>query len=247
MELVHHTRLNIKKIRALLDVLEYKDNSSNNILIMKKIDSLFVRLGYLRDTQVQLSLLEFYRKRVGEEVDEIVDHINKGKKKINSNLKKKIRKLNPFDITLLNQRFDETIEYLDNENLDEKFQQKVDQVFNQIIKLISDSTDEDVLHRIRILLKELIFNLSIMKKAKVNTKYNSTFSVLFNSIHKKLGDWHDLSVFMSLINKIDNCSGRANDLLRLVESDKRQIHQVIVEELKKLREINPKKTKRGDV
>jgi len=247
MELVHNTRLNIKKIRTLLDALDYMDNSSSNILIMKKINSLFVHLGYLRDNQVQLSILEFYRKRVGEEVDVIIGYINKGKKKINSNLKKRIRKINPFDITLLNQRFDETIECLDNEGLEEKFQRKVDQGFKQVIELISDSTDEDVLHRIRILLKELIFNLSIMKKAKVNTKYNSAFSVLLNNINKKLGNWHDLSVFMNLINKIDNCSGQANNLLRLVESDKRLIHLEIVEELKKLREINPKKTKRGDV
>jgi CHAD domain-containing protein len=247
MGLVHNTRLNIKKIRALLDALDYKDNSSSNILIMKKINSLFVRLGYLRDVQVQLSLLEFYRKRVGEEVDDIIDSINKGKKKINRNLKKKIQKLNPFDIILLNQRFDESIEYLDSDNLKEKFQLKVDQVFNQIIKLISDSRDEDVLHRIRILLKELIFNLSIMKKAEMNTKYNSTFSVFLNNIHKKLGDWHDLSVFLSLINKIDKCRGRANNLLRVVETDKGLIQQEIVDELKKMREIKPKKTKRGVV
>lgn len=247
MELVHNVRLNIKKIRTLLDALDYKDNSSSNIFIIKKIDSLFVHLGYLRDIQVQLSLLAFYRKRVGEEVGVIIDYINKGKKKINSNLKKKSRKINLFDITLLNQRLDETVECLDNENLEEKFQQKVDHGFNQVVELIRDSTDEDVLHRIRILLKELIFNLSIMKKAEVNTRYNSAFSVLINNIHKKLGDWHDLSVFMSLISKIDNCSGRVNNLLQLVESDKRLIHQEIVEELKKLREINPKKTKRGDV
>ncbi|NOU19018.1 MAG: CHAD domain-containing protein [Bacteroidales bacterium] len=247
MELVHNIRLNIKKIRALLDALDYRDNSSNYILIMKKVNSLFARLGYLRDAQVQVSLLEFYRERVGEEVDDIIDNINKRKKKINSNLKKKIRKLNPFDITLLNQRFDETIECLDNENLEEKFQRKVEQGFNQVIELISDSTDEDVLHRIRILLKELTFNLSIMKKAKVKTKYNSTFSVLLNSIHKKLGNWHDLFVFLSLINEIDDCCGRAINLLQIVESDKGLIHQEIVEDLKKLRGIKPKKTKRGDI
>lgn len=247
MELVHNTRLNIKKVRALLDALDYKDNSSSHILIMKKINSLFVRLGYLRDAQVQLSLLEFYRKRVGEEVDGIIDNINKGKKKINSNLKKKIRKLDPFDITLLNQRFDESVENLDNENLDEKFQQKVDQGFNQVIELIGDSPDEDVLHRIRILLKELIFNLSIIKKAKVNTKYNSTFSVLLNNVHKKLGDWHDLSVFLNMVNNIDNYNGRANNLLLIVETDIGLIHQEIVEELNKMGEIKPKKTKRGDV
>ena len=241
MELVHNIRLNIKKIRTLLDVLDYKDNSPSNTLIVKKIDSLFAHLGYLRDNQVQLSLLKFYRKRVGEEVDDIIDYINKGKKKINSNLKKKIRKINLFDITLLNQRFDETIECLDNENLEEKFQRKVEQGFNQVIELISDGTDEDVLHRIRILLKELTFNLSIMKKANVKTKYNSTFSVLLNSIHKKLGNWHDLFVFLSQINKIDNCSGRVNNLIRLVESDNRLIHQEIVEDLKKLRGIKPKK------
>lgn len=241
MELVHNTRLNIKKIRTLLDALDYKENTSSNILIMRKIESLFVQLGYLRDIQVQLSLLAFYRKRVGEEVGVIIDYINEGKKKINSNLKKKIRKIDLFDITLLNQRFDETIECLDNENLEEKFQQKVDQGFNQVVELISDSTDEDVLHRIRILLKELIFNLSIMKKGKVNAKYNSAFSVLLNNVHKKLGNWHDLSVFVNLINKIDNCSGRANSLVLLVESDKMLIHHEIIEELNKLKEIKAKK------
>ncbi|NVO12176.1 MAG: CHAD domain-containing protein [Bacteroidales bacterium] len=238
VELVHSLRLNIKKIRALITAIDYKGDSLNDILIFKRIDSFFIRLGYLRDGHVQMILLEFYRKRVGEEVDGIVDYINRGKKKINKSIEKKIRKINIFDIILLNQRFDETIESLDNEKIEEKVQQKVDLLFNQIVQLTSDDLGEEVLHRIRKLIKELIYIFSTIKKAKMNTKYNSSFTLFLNTLQQKLGRWHDLSVLVELINEIDSCSGRSKNLLQVVEYDKRVIQMEIAGDLRKLRDFN---------
>jgi len=237
---VHNLRLSIKKIRALLEVVGFRDDALKGVQILKKIDSLFLHSGHLRDIHVQTILLESYRIQVGEEVDFIIAGIKKEKKKINKQLQNRIRRINPFDIVLLNQRLDNTIESIDSNTLESHCRLKIDQLLDQIIQIISDIPDENMLHRIRILLKELIYTYSIIKKGRLKINFDAEFIKKLNNLQQKLGYWHDLKVLFDRIAKVDNHNEKLSRLLRRVNSDKSAFHAEIIDSLSQVAIIKAK-------
>jgi CHAD domain-containing protein len=77
-------------------------------------------------------------------------------------------------------------------------------LFEQIVQQIINDPKEKTLHRIRIMLKELIYALSIFKKGKMSTDFSADEIKNLNSLQQELGSWHDRVILLSRIAKEKN-------------------------------------------
>ena len=236
MEGVHTLRLSIKRIRALLKLLD-QDTSTYGSEVVKQIDGLFRYSGELRDIQVQSILLESYRERVGGVVDLFQKEIFQESKRIKKQFKIQVQSINHFDLVLINQRLDNCIEALSDETLDGNCIKKVDVLLNQICQMYSESQEDKNLHRIRIKLKELLYFISILKKGKIKIKYDIILNKRLNSLQQKLGDWHDLELLLNRIVRIEKPNEGGSILLFHLAKDKNKLKLEIVGGLNKLREL----------
>jgi len=231
IETVHKLRLSIKQLHALFNILDYSDGSRKKSKILIRIDSLFLSSGNLREIQVQIELLRKYRKQVGVVVDKLIANLLQEGKRIEKRHKEKIAKVNSFDITLLNQRLDNAIEGLDDRKIDNILRAKADALILQIFEMCNENLDETKLHRIRIILRELIYNFSIVKKSKIKLRYSSSFIRSVNNLQQDLGVWHDLKVLSDRMVKAENLKGELVSLLWLVENDKNSIQKKVIDDL----------------
>jgi CHAD domain-containing protein len=229
---VHNLRLSIKRVRALLILIDQAENLNESELI-KQIDSLFLYSGQLRDIHIQTILLESYRAKVGTEVDFFISYIKKGKNKIIKRLENSVRQVDFFDIVLFNQRLDCFIESLDSSSHEKNCRLKVVRLYEQILQQVNENSSEKALHRIRIMLKELIYSLSIFKKGKLTIDFNVEDIKNLNNLQQKLGNWHDLTILLNKIT-IEN-SKLGGILLQQVKSDIKSLQTEIISSLKNLK------------
>lgn len=244
IESVHKLRLSIKRLRALLKILDYADGSSKKAKLLKRIDSVFLLSGNLRDVQVQIDLLRIYRNQVGGVVDELISALGKEEKRVARRHKSEITKIDPFDVILLNQRLDNAIEVLDDRMIDNILRTKADGQISQIIQISSGNLDEHKLHRIRVILRELIYTLSIMRKGRPQLNYTSPFILPIKNLQQKLGKWHDLKVLLDRLVQADYPKLQLVHLLRFIEADKHAIRIEVIDDLMNLKLV--KRNKRGN-
>ncbi len=235
IESVHKLRLSIKRLRTLFKILDYSDSATKKTKLQKRIDSLFLYSGYLRDIHVQIDLIRIYRDQIEEVVDTFVSSLINEEKEIKKRYEKEKVKINPFEIVLLNQRLDNTIEELSDSMIENYLRTKIEEQFLLMSRRIDENLDENNLHRIRIMLKELIYTLSIIKKEKIKLKYSQSFVTSLNNLQQKLGRWHDLKVLFDRAIKANNLKIELVELLKFIEVDKNIIQNEVVDDLMKLK------------
>ena len=228
IEAVHNLRLSVKRIRALLKLLDQESYLIDSKLI-KQIDTLYLYSGQLLDIHIQILLLELYRDKVGNEVEIVANSIGKGKKSIFKRLDKSVQVVDLFDIVLLNHRLDCYVESIDSLAHETICRQRIDMLHEQIVQQIAENPSEKTLHRIRIMLKELIYTLSIFKKGKLTTNYTAADIKKLNSLQQTLGSWHDSIVLLNKIRSIAEERGTSYQLSELVENDVTEIQKRIIE------------------
>ncbi len=246
IELVHKLRLSIKKLHTLFKIIDCNDGLIENLKTIKLIDRVFVNSGNLRDIQLQIKLLTFYDDIVGDECNSFILIFEKENRKVEANLKRSIKQLNHFDIVLLNQRLDNTIEAANNGILTKEFWNKIEDQYSKIQQISNENQDENKLHCIRIMLKDLIYLLSIVKHDESKRfKFRAAMIVYINKLQQKIGSWHDLKVLTERISRTE--SGRAGSvyLLQRINSDKNSIQIAIQEDLNELNGMNLFKIEKG--
>lgn len=233
IEFVHALRLCVKKIHTLLKVIDYSDNCKKDSKILKKIDRVFFHSGNLRDIQVQILILKLYKNKKGVEIGYLIKHLMNGKKKEVMKFKRSIASISPFDIVILNQRVDEVVEKLTDATIECTCKDKAEELLRQIINSSKAINDENSLHHIRIMLRELIYILNIIKKNHKGFKYSKLFISELDDLQLKLGNWHDLKILLEDIGKFD-CANRASALLQAIAIDKQLTQNDIIYDLSKL-------------
>jgi CHAD domain-containing protein len=232
-ESVHKLRLSIKKLHVLLKLLDFWSNSRKKSKLLKRIDTMFLYAGNLRDIQIQIDLLKLYGNRIEEDVDRLIASLNKEQKKIEKKLKSKIISINPFDIVLLNQQIDNTIEMISDKALTEILHAKVEELMLLIKQNLNDNLDENILHKIRMQIKELIYSLSVMKKGSPVFKHSESFIKNLDKLQDKLGCWHDLKILLDWLNKF-NLTDEGNSRVKLaIGADKMIFYDSLVNDLNK--------------
>ena len=161
MESIHELRTEVKKLRAFLRLLNVEIDNKSSFKISKKMKTLYGYAGTIRNLQLQLKSMDHYAGNLQSTALE-------GYKDY---LKKIIDKWEASFIEFTKQ---ENIFHHDKKkierNLPRKFRKAALKQFLQIkIKelgnLIKALPDDDVLHRIRKLLKDITYNWPFLKGA----------------------------------------------------------------------------------
>lgn len=224
---VHKLRLTIKKLNVLIGLINYSEKLTSK-RELKFIDHIYINSGQLRNKQVQLNLLNGYRDRIGDETDFIVKDLRKDLKVLKKKLRVKVNQINPFDIALLNLRIDSTIEVLSGSYMDLIPKTKVNEIKEQMNLIIRESLKDKDLHRIRILLKELIYLVSLINKGNTKLKINLTLVIQLKNLQQELGDWHDLKVLLEEVKRVTPTS---KSFVEMIELDKKIMQENIVSKL----------------
>lgn len=235
IEIIHKLRLNIKRLRTIFKILEYRMDKKIEFKVLEMIDRLFLYSGKLRDIQVQILLLKTFQNEIGEEVDIFISIFKKEKKRIEKEVVRSLQIIDPFDIVLLNQRLDNSIEALSDFSIETILQVKTVELFNQIKAIINSEPNEKSLHRIRIMLKELIYTLSVIKKGKNKFRFNPSIVASLKNLQQKLGEWHDLKV---LFNKVESIKVESAKLAQIIEVDRNYLLTGILNDFKKVNEMS---------
>ncbi len=200
---IHDFRVSVKRMKAVLRLLEniISDNSfvsKNNIASIKKI---YGSAGIIRDSQVQVSMIKKYEKKLNIFFDFYKQYFNEyekvGKKKFDFENK-------VFRYELLANEIDEIKYNIDNNIAIEPSNSIFDFVkiqYKYFIKLLNDTSNEENLHDARRKIKEInyvleivqIYTESIDKQLLLNLKRAGSM----------LGKWHDKVVMIENIEILE--------------------------------------------
>jgi len=156
MESVHEFRTEIKKLRAFFRLLNVEINDHSGLKIPKKIKTFYGYAGTIRNLQLQLDNMSAYSQYIVTEA--YIDY-----------LKKIIEKWedNAIEFTGSEKNF-----YGDEEKIMRKLPGKLRKAsvrkflrnkMNELASLIKDLPDDDILHSIRKLLKDILYNWVFIK------------------------------------------------------------------------------------
>jgi CHAD domain-containing protein len=229
---IHKLRLSIKKIQLLFKIVGYNKGFKSENRLIKMIDRVFLYSGSLRDNHVQVTLLKLYSERVAGDTDYLISILKHDRRRIEKTLKSIVVKISPFDIVLLNQRIDNTIEELSSNQIICILQNNANELLLKMIKSVQVEPDEYTLHQIRIMLKELIYIYSILKKKRSSFEYNEALLISLDRLQLKLGSWHDLYVLYNRIPKLDRLKSDFTSLLHVIEVDKNLLRIEVMDLLK---------------
>lgn len=235
---VHILRLNIKKIWTILAILEKENTVLKESKTLNKVDKIFLHSGNLRDIQVESALLKSFKNPKDLYVKKIINSFKKKKNEGKDNLVKQLNKIDPFEVILLNQQVSEIIENIDKKDIEDNCKLYLQQLLSELMNKTKVDINEKSLHSIRILLKDLISILLLLKESKQNFQIDPKFAAYINSIQKKLGKWHDISVLLEKVRVMNN--RKFESIQQLIGDDKKALQSKIIARLNKFQELEPR-------
>lgn len=203
-ELVHELRLSIKKLRAFHKLAEqlFPEDQDEPIYIRHQVRKLYKVAGQLRDTQVQINLLKTFEEQIGLEYPEFGKWLLRREKKRILQFGRKPKQLVPHSTTqrthaiigkLLAQATDETILIVAGKALAG--------LYIKAQKLSSLSMNDQSLHLIRTLTKQMKYILNIMNHSYSDFIFSEISVAALHEIEVAAGLWHDNLVRIELLGK----------------------------------------------
>jgi len=159
MESIHEFRTEIKKLRAFVRLLNVEINEGKKLKIPKKMKTFYGYAGTIRNLQLQLDNIHPYEDIPGYHVTETyIEYLKKIIEKWKGNA---IESMGPKD------NFDRDKRKI-RKRLPKKMHKRSGKRFlknkmQELGLLINDLPDDDVLHSIRKLLKDLLYNWTFIK------------------------------------------------------------------------------------
>jgi len=236
VEDIHQMRVAVKRIRAVLRLLEFisggKFNKKDHFILFRK---LFKSSGKLREMQVSLSLVNSLDQSLLYEFKEYLHHRQlKAIPKLN-------RRLAGFDSFELNEINNSLYEYIDGLSLDvilERSRGYISEKIHKIKLLLKDPNDKN-LHRVRFHTKELKEIHRIINSINPQEK-SLIFENTLKEFNQQIGDWHDKVILIELLVKfIDRKTDlkKVNHLIDLMErirKDSLEYRKIVLHELEQL-------------
>ncbi len=226
IEDIHELRVAIKNIRALLTLTEIASKGIFTGKSHSKIySSLFKQAGKVREDQINRELTG------GLEKDNLTFYSQYLDKRQEHNIQKLLAEAKMFDFSSLESDSDRVMiamNALPEEVLIHEADDYISRKLKRINKLTEKNHNEDRLHRVRRLIKSAteIMSLRILlneEKDLVRVHHN------LKTIYKKIGDWHDHTVWLESMKKYarqeSNKKNSDTDLKNVLTRTNRQNNQ----------------------
>jgi len=197
---IHELRVNYKKLRAFIRLLQEDADSSKHLSIPESIKNVYQAGAEVRDRQLFLDFINASIKNVTEALPQFVSGINKDLFKAKEKLVKEIEDASFKDAE---SKIKKSLpSFLHDEAIHRFVHRKVAAV--QLI-LLSLENDED-LHGIRKHLKDLLYVIRIYEQ-----EWGISFPIqawksekLLNDLTSALGDYNDLSIAYTFLETVSN-------------------------------------------
>ena len=202
-ENIHQLRVSIKHLRAVLHFTGQISGTENHIAEnqLKSLRKLFKIAGHLRDVQVQQKLLPEYEALINVRFDHYKTFLDKLEKQFIKKFNSFIEKAKPIHRLSAGQEIIErALEILTPEEIRKGVEQLLASRCSNIRQIMGEKPDDKKLHEIRIIIKQMRYILSIMRK---NNPESLEKIVSLNDLTDPeilLGRWHDIVVGISFLN-----------------------------------------------
>jgi CHAD domain-containing protein len=194
---VHNLRVDIKRLRAYVRLIERITPSFDARASFKPIRRLFRSCSALRDIHVQLGFLtgeaatSFPPERLSEWHNELKDREMKARRLFEA----EARKFGPAALNRLKSRVAGSLEGIPEGMVMARAEQNLQTQLRRMQDLASiDRQSDKELHKIRIRSKEARYTLEMVDFGRGRPKERAGLNDKLKSVHQALGRWHDRQV-----------------------------------------------------
>ncbi len=222
MEDIHQMRVNIKKIRTVLNVLEISSNHEyhkQEHLIL--FHNLFQAAGKMREAQLNLSLIE---KRKVAYMLPYTEYLLQIQKNASEELGKEIQLFNSSKFDVLNKDLLIKCKGIADQAIAKEALTFVSDKLQKVIKLKARTQNDILLHKIRKHLKQVSEILTLLNEIHCGKEVKHLKSVV-KSLASTTGKWHDIKVLIDSMNDFMQQDPKNKNALYLVSLIKRLVIQ----------------------
>ena len=188
-EKLHQFRLQVKKLRALLVLLDTASPKNKLSKDFKPVKSIFKQCGVIREAYINLQLSANYGLKNEEFILEQVNAMDRGIKEFGESSKKNLK-----IIKITHNKLKDSLGAIDDDSINEFYKTQLE----QIARLLEAAQFDDRLHDCRKKVKTLLYNRKIAANA-LNGKLNIDNDYL-DKLQGRIGDWHDNTLAMELFS-----------------------------------------------
>lgn len=200
VEDVHEMRTSIKRLRALLQLVEYlSDNKLSTKKHLKKGRKLFKSVGLLRELQVEEMLVYQYEEKLGLDFKEYSEYLFEKEHREISRIRKAFAGINVNDIFNDND-FKKALKSIDKETIEGKTRFFIKKKSGTLLKMNQKGKITKRVHKNRTILKQFYYLYDILTKF---SGWHILLGMTRDEIRNKeqqIGEWHDRVNSILLLN-----------------------------------------------
>jgi CHAD domain-containing protein len=179
-EALHKFRVQIKKLKAMLSLIEGSSDENGLLKQFKPVRKIFKRAGYIRDAQINLQLSSKYGFKNEDFESNQQKIIEEGIIALQNKSKKILRNINNTHKELIKQ-----LPSISNSSIAEYYKHQLEQI--AVNFTVSGFTED--MHTNRKLIKILVYNHKLANKALNGVlDFNTTY---LDKLQDAIGKWHD--------------------------------------------------------
>ncbi len=196
-ETLHQVRVDVKKIKAVLGIIQYADKKFKRNKYFKPFRNIFRKAGSIREPDVLFKLLLRYS------IEGLADdHLARNEKSLVESFRSDI----PFFLDVIKEQKKKLKPHL--RNISKKdVREYVDKLTKLLASQLTPRVLPDNLHKSRKVIKEILCFSAIEKLKKRELKF-------YKIMEEEIGQWHDKQVLLQLLQKSSGQAKLQNKVLR---------------------------------
>lgn len=225
-ETLHKFRITIKKIKSLYRLINFCDNTFNYRKQFNPLKKIFADAGIIRNMYIAEKLInELEMEFKSEDIS-----FNSDPDKRKENISSFIKRISSFQ-KIIYRKYSDTEKYLINVST-ECFKEYSLTRLTDLKNMIYPELNEAGLHDARKICKEIIFLNEMDGKAKKN------IDPFYDRLQEMIGEWHDKSDLLKLINEHNRNSGsiKTKKFKEQIQQDITSINELVHDHYNKAEE-----------
>lgn len=217
---IHQLRVDVKKLRALIRLIEFisegKIKADDHFAVFFE---LFKVSGKLREIQINMSLINIQDQNI---ISPYNDYLREQKQKLIPKLQRRLVSFKRDELEKLNELFYKDLAKMSDETILEFIGLYSIVKISEIKRLRKSPTDSN-LHKIRFNAKEIKEYLKIQNSIS-STKRSLKLEDEIKNFNEMIGSWHDMVVLVSSVVKfINRCADGENKQQMILLTEKIRI------------------------
>ncbi len=188
---IHKMRTSIKRLRALLQLVEFiSDSGFKTKKYLKRGRKLFKSVGTLREVQVEEMLVYEYEKKLGLDFGEYSEYLFEKEYREKAGLKKNFDTIKSDEI-FNDKDFKDAVKSIDKEAVDEKTRAFIKRKSNILLKMNRKGMITKRVHKNRTILKQIYYLYDILTELSGWHIFLGMTKEEIREKEQQIGDWHD--------------------------------------------------------